>query len=85
MKIHHQTQVEWYPGFDHVGIATQTVVEKKLHKETGRLRREFTDAEFIAECERWKSQRILDISAQLEAMGPMLDWSRSFYTMDEVL
>jgi valyl-tRNA synthetase len=30
--------VLWVPGTDHAGIATQTVVEKKLQKERGQTR-----------------------------------------------
>ena len=32
--------VLWVPGTDHAGIATQTVVEKKLQKERGVTRHE---------------------------------------------
>src|SRR5213594_4973407 len=33
-------EVLWLPGTDHAGIATQTVVEKKLRKEEGKTRRD---------------------------------------------
>lgn len=35
------------PGTDHAGIATQTVVEKKLMKESGKTRHDFGREEFI--------------------------------------
>src|SRR5262245_5972081 len=31
----------WMPGTDHAGIATQTVVEKRVLKETGKRRTDF--------------------------------------------
>jgi valyl-tRNA synthetase len=35
------------PGTDHAGIATQTVVEKKLMRETGKTRHDLGRDEFI--------------------------------------
>jgi valyl-tRNA synthetase len=36
----------WVPGTDHAGIATQSVVEKKLLKEQGKYRSDFTREQF---------------------------------------
>ena len=33
-------EVLWLPGIDHAGIATQTVVERKIRKEEGKTRRD---------------------------------------------
>src|SRR5438874_7007229 len=37
---------EWMPGTDHAGIATQTVVEKRVLAEQGKRRRDFQPDEF---------------------------------------
>src|SRR5215217_5290590 len=36
----------WMPGTDHAGIATQTVVEKRVLKEQGKKRTQFQHEEF---------------------------------------
>jgi len=38
----------WIPGTDHAGIATQTVVEKRVLKEEGKRRTDFKREEFVA-------------------------------------
>ena len=42
----------WLPGTDHAGIATQTVVEKKLMKEQGKTRHDLGREAFLQEV--WK-------------------------------
>ena len=77
-------QTLWMPGTDHAGIATQTVVEKRLLTEQGKRRTDFGREEFVARVREWKDQyehRILD---QLKAMGCSCDWDRTRFTMDEV-
>ncbi|MHC4976949.1 MAG: class I tRNA ligase family protein, partial [Planctomycetota bacterium] len=46
----------WMPGADHAGIATQTVVEKRLMAEEGRKRTDFERDEFIARVQEWKDE-----------------------------
>jgi valyl-tRNA synthetase len=83
----------WLPGTDHAGIATQTIVDKRLkaegkpalaeHKameragENGRER-------FIAQVQAWKDEYEARITDQLKAMGCSCDWDRQRFTMDEV-
>ena len=43
----------WVPGTDHAGIATQNVVEKKLHRE-GTTRHDLGKETFIREVWDWK-------------------------------
>src|SRR3954469_23261107 len=38
----------WLPGTDHAGIATQTVVEKRVLKEEGKKRTQFKREDFVA-------------------------------------
>ncbi len=76
--------VMWMPGTDHAGIATQTVVEKRVFAEEGKRRTDFTRDAFIAKVQKWKDeyeQRIID---QLKEMGCSCDWDRQRFTMDEV-
>ena len=73
----------WMPGTDHAGIATQTVVEKRLLRE-GKRRTDFTREEFIAKVQAWKDEYEATIVAQLQEMGASCDFDRTRFTMDEV-
>jgi len=74
----------WMPGTDHAGIATQTVVEKRILAEEGRRRTDFQREEFVARVQAWKDDYEAQIIAQLKAMGCSCDWQRIRFTMDEV-
>src|SRR4030042_6253836 len=43
-----QDNTLWMPGTDHAGIATQTVVEKRILSEEGKRRTVFKREEFVA-------------------------------------
>jgi hypothetical protein len=49
----HGDAVVWVPGLDHAGIATQTVVEKRLAKERGLTRHDLGREAFIEEVWAW--------------------------------
>jgi valyl-tRNA synthetase len=74
----------WIPGTDHAGIATQTVVEKRVLAEEGRKRTDFTREEFVAKIQAWKDEYERTILDQLKAMGCSCDWDRTRFTMDPV-
>uniref|UniRef100_A0A3Q2W9C7 Valine--tRNA ligase n=1 Tax=Haplochromis burtoni TaxID=8153 RepID=A0A3Q2W9C7_HAPBU len=74
-------RVLWVPGCDHAGIATQTVVERRLLRQTGKHRRDFTRDEFLEEVWKWKNKGD-EIYHQLRKLGASLDWSRACFTMD---
>ncbi|MDD5064116.1 MAG: valine--tRNA ligase [Phycisphaerae bacterium] len=74
----------WMPGTDHAGIATQTVVEKRLLAEQGKKRTDFQRDEFIAHVQAWKDEYEATIISQLKAMGCSCDWQRTRFTMDDV-
>jgi len=74
----------WMPGTDHAGIATQTVVEKRLLAEQGKKRTDFQRDEFIAHVQAWKDEYEARIIEQLRAMGCSCDWQRTRFTMDEI-
>src|SRR5215207_3761636 len=46
----------WLPGTDHAGIATQTVVEKRVLAEEGKRRTDFARDEFVTRIQAWKDE-----------------------------
>jgi len=76
--------VLWMPGTDHAGIATQTVVEKRLLAESGKRRTDFERHEFVRHVQAWKEEYERRIIEQLKAMGCSCDWQRTRFTMDPV-
>ena len=79
-----QRKTLWMPGTDHAGIATQTVVEKRILAEEGKRRTDFARDDFVARVQAWKDEYEATIIGQLKAMGCSCDWSRTRFTMDEV-
>jgi len=73
----------WFPGTDHAGIATQTVVEKRVLAEEGKRRTEFKREDFVAKIQAWKDEYEKRITDQLVAMGCSCDYDRQAFTMDE--
>jgi valyl-tRNA synthetase len=74
----------WMPGTDHAGIATQTVVEKRLLAEQGKRRTDFERTEFVGHVQSWKDEYEACILGQLKSMGCSCDWERTRFTMDEM-
>ncbi len=79
----------WMPGTDHAGIATQTVVDKRLKAEgkpaIAELRQMGDGRErFVAAAQSFKDEYEATITHQLKAMGCSCDWDRQRFTMDEV-
>ncbi|MFW6146014.1 MAG: valine--tRNA ligase [Planctomycetota bacterium] len=74
----------WMPGTDHAGIATQTVVEKRILAEEGKRRGDFTREAFVERIQTWKDDYEARILGQLQAMGCSCDWDRTRFTMDDV-
>jgi valyl-tRNA synthetase len=74
----------WVPGTDHAGIATQSVVEKKLAQE-GKNRRDMSRSDFLEEVWNWKDYSHKIITKQQKALGISVDWSREAFTMDDKL
>ena len=79
-----QCNTLWMPGTDHAGIATQTVVEKRILSEEGKKRTDFAREEFVGRVQAWKDEYEEQIINQLKAMGCSCDWERTRFTMDEV-
>ena len=74
----------WMPGTDHAGIATQTVVEKRLIEEEGKRRTEYERDEFVAKVQAWKDEYEQVITDQLKTLGCSCDWDRQRFTMDDI-
>ncbi|TVQ63132.1 MAG: valine--tRNA ligase [Phycisphaerales bacterium] len=83
----------WLPGTDHAGIATQTVVDKRLKSEGKPALVDYKKIEaeggngreqFTAQVMAWKDEYEARITAQLQAMGCSCDWERQRFTMDKV-
>ncbi|MGB1126105.1 MAG: valine--tRNA ligase, partial [Phycisphaeraceae bacterium] len=82
----------WMPGTDHAGIATQTVVDKRLQQEGKPALKEYKQKElegedgrgqFIGQVTAWKDEYEAKITKQLEEMGCSCDWDRQRFTMDD--
>ncbi|MEM6552495.1 MAG: valine--tRNA ligase [Planctomycetota bacterium] len=73
----------WLPGTDHAGIATQTVVEKRVLAEEGKRRTDFERDAFIGKIQAWKDEYEATITDQLKQMGCSCDWDRQAFTMDD--
>ena len=72
----------WVPGTDHAGIATQSMVEKKLKKE-GKTHFDLGREKFVEEIWKWKNEYGNKILDQLKRLGASCDWSRVRFTMDK--
>ena len=73
----------WMPGTDHAGIATQTVVEKRLLQQ-GTKRLEMGREAFIEKTQEWKDEYEATILGQLSEMGASCDYDRVRFTMDDM-
>ncbi|KAL4444290.1 hypothetical protein ABPG75_012027 [Micractinium tetrahymenae] len=75
----------WVPGTDHAGIATQTVVEKKIAREQGKTRHDLGREGFLQEVWKWVGEYGDRIFDQLRRLGSSVDWDRKAFTMDDNL
>ncbi|KAH8370262.1 hypothetical protein KR093_002852, partial [Drosophila rubida] len=74
--------VEWIPGTDHAGIATQVVVERTLAATKGVTRQQIGREAFLEEVLKWKAEKGSGIIKDLEKLGCTLNWSQEYFTMD---
>ncbi len=73
----------WVPGTDHAGIATQIVVERQL-AEQGISRHDLGRDKFLEKVWQWKEKSGGTITQQMRRVGCSADWSREYFTMDDV-
>ena len=95
IRFHRMTGREacWLPGTDHAGIATQTVVDRRLQIEGKPSLKDYKQQEeasgggreqFIEKVQSWKDEYEARITDQLKQMGCSCDWDRQRFTMDDV-
>jgi valyl-tRNA synthetase len=72
----------WLPGTDHAGIATQTVVERRLRGE-GITRHDLGRKDFLSKVWEWRDEYGGLILKQLRKLGISCDWRRNLFTMDD--
>lgn len=73
----------WIPGTDHAGIATQIVVERQLAAQN--VSRHNLDREkFLEKVWEWKEVSGGTITQQMRRVGCSADWTREYFTMDDV-
>ncbi|KAJ1964090.1 hypothetical protein IWQ62_003031 [Dispira parvispora] len=75
--------VNWIPGTDHAGIATQTVVEKQLAREQHLGRHDLSREEFMARVWQWQQSYSKRIRHQHQQLGASMNWEAEFFTLDE--
>jgi len=71
----------WLPGTDHAGIATQSVVERRLWEEQQVTRHDLGRKEMLKRIWAWKDEYQARILSQLRRMGASCDWDRTEFTM----
>ncbi|MCA8944413.1 MAG: valine--tRNA ligase [Planctomycetes bacterium] len=74
----------WQAGTDHAGIATQSVVEKRLFQLEGKTRHDVGRESLVERIWEWKDQYQQRIVQQQQGMGCSCDWDRQRFTMDAV-
>src|SRR5579871_2479088 len=73
----------WMPGTDHAGIATQSVVEKRMLEEEKLTRHDIGRAALVKRIWAWKDIYEARILGQLKQLGSSCDWRRTHFTLDE--
>ncbi len=77
--------VNWIPGVDHAGIATQIVVEKQLMKEHSLNRHDIGREKFLERIWEWKNNNNETINKQIQTLCPMIDYPLEQFTMNNSL
>lgn len=74
----------WMPGTDHAGIATQSVVEKRLRIEKNQTRHDVGREKLVEMIWEWKKENGNKIIEQLKCIGASCDWQRTRFTLDDM-
>ncbi|HGO6926938.1 TPA: valine--tRNA ligase [Neisseria meningitidis] len=83
----------WIPGTDHAGIATQIVVERQLAAQNvverqlaaqNVSRHDLGREKFLEKVWEWKEVSGGTITQQMRRVGCSADWTREYFTMDDV-
>ncbi len=84
LSRYHRMQGEetlWLPGTDHAGIATQSLIERRLNSE-GLTRKQIGKEAFLQRIWDWKTEAETSILNQMTLMGTSADWDRQRFTLD---
>ena len=73
----------WILGTDHAGIATQIVVERQLAAQNV-SRHDLGREKFLEKVWEWKEVSGGTITQQMRRVGCSADWTREYFTMDDV-
>lgn len=74
----------WMPGTDHAGIATQSIVEKRMLEEEGKTRHDIGRDALVERIWKWKDVYEARILSQQKQLGASCDWRRVRFTLDDV-
>ncbi|CAI4062409.1 hypothetical protein SKDZ_07G3400 [Saccharomyces kudriavzevii ZP591] len=77
--------VLFLPGFDHAGIATQSVVEKQIWAKEKKTRHDYGREAFVGKVWEWKEEYHSRIKNQIQKLGASYDWSREAFTLSPEL
>ncbi|KAJ2808784.1 hypothetical protein H4R20_000642 [Coemansia guatemalensis] len=78
----HGKSVNWVPGADHAGISMQSVVEKKLWRDSRKSRHDLGREQFSHEAWKWLQVHGSRIKEQTVRLGASLNWEEEYFTMD---
>lgn len=70
------------PGFDHAGIATQSVVEKQIWAKEKKTRHDYGREKFVEKVWEWKEDYHARIKNQFKKLGASYDWTRERFTLN---
>ncbi|NOQ50588.1 MAG: valine--tRNA ligase [Mycoplasmataceae bacterium] len=73
----------WYPGMDHAGIATQSVVEKRLFLDEKKTRQDLGREKFIKQIWDWKNEYAKNIEKQWDKIGIIADFEKQKFSLDK--
>lgn len=76
-------RAKWIPGFDHAGLATQSIVERLLLHQQGVNASQLNQQQLIAYANDWKDTKRDQMRDQLKKLGLELDFNKEFFTTDE--
>ncbi len=74
----------WMPGTDHAGIATQSVVERRMLEDEGLTRHDIGREALVQRIWKWKDAYEKRILGQLKELGASCDWRRTRFTLDDL-
>lgn len=57
------------PGFDHAGISTQSVVEKRLYKSSGQTRHDLGRDKFLDTVWEWKHECVSNYARGIDLLS----------------